>query len=49
MHLGIWQDVKGDISERKDLNLNPMHISVNATFGATRIEEAKVMEIKCAE
>ena len=49
MHLGIWQDITGDISERKDLNLNPHHISVNATFGATRIEENKVFEIKCAE
>jgi len=49
MHLGIWQDVKGDISERKDLNLNPMHISVNATFGATRVEEAKVVRILCDE
>jgi len=49
MHLGIWRDITGDISERKDLNLNPHHISVNASFGATRCEEEKVYEIKCSE
>lgn len=49
MNLSIWQDLTGDISKRTDLNLNPHHISVNASFGATRTEEAKVMEIKCSE
>ena len=49
MHLGVWQDVTGDIVQRPDLNLNPMHISVNSTFGATRVEEEKVCEILCSE
>jgi hypothetical protein len=49
VHLGIWNDVSGDISKRPDLNLNPMHITVNASFGGTRTEEEKVCEILCSE
>lgn len=49
MNLSMWQDIIGDVSLRTDLNLNPDHISVNASFGSTRIEEAKVMKILCDE
>jgi len=37
----------GDL--KQIIALNPPHISVNASFGSTRVEEAKVMEIKCDE
>lgn len=47
MHLGIWQDVFGDISIREDLARNPHHVSTYGTFGATRLEEAKVVELIC--
>jgi len=49
MGIGVWQDLVVDISERKELNLNPLHITANCMIGATRLEEEKVVEIKCSE
>lgn len=49
MHLGIWNDITTDISQRKDLKGLPFQAYVYMTAGATRIEEEKVVEIKCAE
>ncbi len=48
MHLGMWEEMKSDLSPRKDLAGQPMQIYLNGTFGATRIEEKKVVEIKCS-
>lgn len=45
----IWNDITADISQRKDLAGLPMQVYVFGTFGATRNEEEKVVEIKCAE
>lgn len=48
MHLGMWDDLKADISPRKDLSGHPMQVYLTGTFGATRVEEKKVVEIPCA-
>ncbi len=47
--LAMWNDITTDISQRKDLAGLPTQVYVYGTFGATRIEEKKVVEIKCAE
>lgn len=49
MHLGIWNDVMTDISQRKDLSSLPWQVLVQGTFGATRLEEKKIIELPCAE
>jgi len=49
MHLAVWNDITTDISIRKDLAGLPIQVYVYGTFGATRGEEKKVVEIKCAE
>lgn len=49
MHLGIWNDITTDISQRKDIRGLPFQAYVYMTVGATRLEEEKVVEIKCAE
>lgn len=49
MVLATWNDVTSDISQRKDLAGLPWQVYVYGTFGATRTEEGKVIEIKCAE
>jgi len=49
MYLGIWNDITTDISQRKDLQGLPWQAYVYLTAGATRLEEDKIMEIKCAE
>lgn len=48
MHLGMWNDISTMISERDDKGY-ATQVYVKGTFGATRTEEKKVVEIKCAE
>ena len=45
MHLGVWEDVKTSISKRNDLQGEPWQAYVTGTFGATRIEEKKIVRI----
>jgi hypothetical protein len=48
MHLGMWNDINTMISERDDKGY-ATQVYVKGTFGATRTEEKKVVEIKCSE
>jgi hypothetical protein len=48
MHVGMWNDVSARIGERADKNY-AQQVYVNGTFGATRTEEGKVVEILCSE
>lgn len=46
LHLGIWDDIATRISERDDKSY-ASQVYVKGTFGATRVEEKKVVEILC--
>lgn len=48
MHMGLFDDVSTMISERADKGY-ATQVYVKGTFGATRTEEGKVVEILCAE
>lgn len=48
MHLGIWNDINTKVSERADKSY-ATQVYVKGTFGATRTEEGKVVEIICDE
>lgn len=48
VHLGIWNDIETDVGPRRDKR-NAVQVMVKGTFGATRLEEGKVVEVKCAE
>jgi hypothetical protein len=48
MHLGMWNDISTMISERDDKGY-ATQVYVKGTFGATRTEEKKVVEIQCDE
>ena len=48
MHMGMWNDIEVDIGPRRDKR-NSIQVYVKGTFGATRIEEGKVVEVLCAE
>lgn len=48
LHLGIWNDITTRISERADKGYSNQ-VYVKGTFGATRTEEKKVVEIICDE
>ena len=45
MHLGIWDDINTDISQRKDLQGLPFQAYAKGTFGATRLEENKIIKV----
>lgn len=45
MHLGIWNDVSHNVTRREDLQGQPWQIYTSATFGATRLDEKKVIKI----
>lgn len=49
MYLGVWDDVKNSISQRNDLRGEPWQAYTKGTFGATRLEEGKVVEVECDE
>lgn len=47
MHLGIWGDLSASISQRNDLRGEPWQAYVKGTFGATRLEEKKIVKVWC--
>lgn len=47
MHLGLWEDINSDVSQRKDLAGLPYQVYLFGTFGGTRLEEKKVTELPC--
>ncbi len=46
MYLGLWEDIKSDASQRKDLQGLPWQLYTYMTAGATRLEENKVYAIE---
>lgn len=49
MYLAIWEDMYTKVSQRDDLKTQPWQCYLKMTAGSTRIEEGKVIEIKCNE
>lgn len=47
MYLGVWGDVFTSVDRRIDLSSLPWQVYAKGTFGATRIEEKRVVNIKC--
>lgn len=47
MHLGVWNGITSDVSQRKDLQGLPFQAYCYGTFGATRTEEKKIVKIWC--
>jgi len=48
IHLGMWNDVNTKVTERADKSY-ATQVYVKGTFGATRTEEKKVVEVICDE
>lgn len=46
MHLGLWNDISARIDTRPDIQSIPFQSYAFGTFGATRIEENKVVNIE---
>ena len=45
MYMGTWQDISASVTRRNDLRGEPFQAYVVGTFGATRLEEKKIMKI----
>jgi hypothetical protein len=45
MHLGTWDGVTNDVSQRKDLQGQPWQIYTKGSFGAGRLDEKKVVKV----
>lgn len=48
VYMGIWNDIETNISQRVDLSSMPWQAYAKASFGATRLEEERVVQITCA-
>ncbi len=48
IHLGVWNDINVQISDRADKSYSTQ-VYVSGSFGATRVEEKKVVAITCSE
>lgn len=47
MHLGIWNDINTNVSQRNDLTGEPWQAYTKLSCNATRLEEKKVVKIWC--
>lgn len=47
VYMGMWEDIKTSITSRNDLQGEPFQAYCYATFGATRLEENKIVKIWC--
>lgn len=49
MGKGSWKEISGGIRNRPDLQGNPQYVEAGMMVGYTRLEEAKCVELICAE
>jgi Phage capsid protein len=49
LYLGIWKDMTNIASQRNDLSGHPYQIYTMVSFGATRTQPGKVLQIQCAD
>lgn len=49
MYLGVWKDMTNIASQRNDLSGHPQQIYTQTSFGATRTQPGKVLEVDCAD
>lgn len=47
MYFGEWDAINCDVSKRNDLSGMPFQVYCKGTFGATRLEEKKIVKIWC--
>lgn len=49
LYLGMWKDITNRVSIRNDLSSEPYQLYTSASFGATRTEPGRVIEIDAAD
>lgn len=49
MYLGVWKDMTNEANKRTDLTGNPWELYTMFSFGGSRLQPGKVIEILCAD
>ena len=49
MYLGMWKDMQNSVSQRRELSGEPWGVYTMVSYGATRLEEGKVIQIACLD
>ncbi len=49
MYLGMWKDVTNRVSIRNDLSSEPYDLYTSTSYGATRLEPGRTVQILCAD
>lgn len=49
LYLGMWADLENIVSQRNDLSSHPWQLYSKATFGATRLQQGKVIRVLATE
>jgi len=49
MYLGMWKDMTNRVSIRNDLSSEPYDLYTSVTYGATRTQPGKVLQVLCAD
>lgn len=47
MYLGLWNDIQTDLSVRNDIQGLPYQAYAKGTFGSTRLDEKRVLQLYC--
>lgn len=48
-YLGIWLDMRNDVTQRKDLSSLPYQLYTQMSSGATRLEPGRLLQVLCAD
>lgn len=49
LYLGMWADLENIVSQRNDLSSHPWQLYSKATFGATRLQQGKIVRVLASE
>ncbi len=49
LYLGMWKDLTNRVSIRNDLSGEPYDLYTATSFGASRLEPGRVVEVRCAD
>lgn len=49
LYLGVWKDQMNEVTKRNDLKGHPWDLYTMVSFGATRLQQGRVLEILCSD
>lgn len=49
LYLGVWKDMSNSVSKRNDLSGEPWDLYTQVSYGATRLQAGRVLQIACLD